>query len=79
MKKLFFIAAIAGALTACNNTGNSIADKKDSLDSIAQEKKEAIDSTAEQKKAAIDSLTEQKKETLSRMDSLNRKDTVRKK
>lgn len=68
MKKLFLLLAVAGTLTACNEAGDSTANAKDSLDSIAGEKKEAVDS-----------VTEQKKETLDRMDSLNKADTANRK
>jgi len=78
MKKLFIVLAVAGTLTACNNSADTTADTKDSIDSVAGEKREAIDSTAEQKKDAVDSTAEQKKEALDRLDSLNRKDSTKK-
>ncbi len=74
MKKLFIVFAVAFAFTACNNSAETAADAKDSLDSIANEKKEVIDSTADVKKDVIDSTTEQKKEAIEKLDSLNRKD-----
>jgi hypothetical protein len=78
MKKLFIVLAVAGALTACNNSADNTAEKKDSIDSVTSERKEAIDSTADQRKEAVDSTAEQKKETLDKMDSLNKKDTTKK-
>lgn len=69
MKRLLTIIALAGTLAACNNSANSTADQKDSLDSLANEKKEMVDSTAEEKKDAIDSSIEQKKDVLDRVDS----------
>ena len=78
MKKLFIVLAVAGAVTACNNSADNTAEKKDSIDSIASEKKEALDSTTQEKKEAIDSTTEQKKEALDRRDSLNKKDSTKK-
>ncbi|MBD0331442.1 MAG: hypothetical protein ICV66_02195 [Chitinophagaceae bacterium] len=77
MKKLLVVFAIAGALTACNNSGTSTENKKDSIDSMAAEKKDAIDSTAEEKKDAVDSAAERKKDALDKKDSANRKDTSR--
>jgi hypothetical protein len=73
MKRFLTIIALAGTLAACNNSANSTAEQKDSLDSLAGEKKEMVDSTAEQKKDVIDSTTEQKKETLDRIDSATNK------
>lgn len=78
MKKLVMICALAGSLMACNNAGESTAEKKDSLDSIAGERKDVIDSAAEARKDRIDSVTERKKDSLDRIDSINRRDTVRK-
>lgn len=68
MKRLFMILAIAGAMTACNNSADSTEQQKDSLDSLATEKKDRIDST-----------TEEKKEALDRADSLHNNDSVNKK
>jgi hypothetical protein len=73
MKRFLTIIALAGTLAACNNSADSTAEQKDSLDSLAGEKKEMVDSTAEQKKDVIDSTTEQKKETLDRIDSATNK------
>ena len=73
MKRLFVILAVAGSLVACNNSADSTAEKKDSLDSLASEKKEMVDSSAEQKKDAIDSTTEQKKDVLDKIDSSTKK------
>jgi hypothetical protein len=73
MKRFLTIIALAGTLAACNNSADSTADQKDSLDSLAGEKKEMIDSTAEQKKDVIDSTTEQKKEAIDRVDSATNK------
>ncbi len=73
MKRFLTIIALTGTLTACNNSADSTAEQKDSLDSLANEKKEMIDSTAEQKKEAIDSTIEQKKENLDRIDSATNK------
>ena len=65
MKRLLIIFAAAFTFTACNNSADSTAEKKDSLDSVAMEKKDRIDST-----------TEQKKEALDRADSLRNADTT---
>lgn len=73
MKRLLTILALAGALTACNNSADSTAEKKDSLDSVASEKKEMIDSSASEKKDVIDSTTKQKKEAIDRVDSAIKK------
>jgi hypothetical protein len=78
MKNLFLILAISGSLIACNNSSETTENKKDSLDSIANEKKDIIDSTAEQKKDVIDSTTAMKKEALDKMDSMRRKDSTKK-
>ena len=78
MKRLFVIFALAGALTACNNSADTTGEAKDSLDSLANEKKEMVDSSAEQKKDNIDSTTELKKDALDKMDSLNKQDTLKK-
>jgi len=77
MKRLFLILAISGAFIACNNASETTENKKDSLDSIANEKKDMIDSSAEQKKDMIDSTTEKKKDALDRRDSARRKDSTR--
>ncbi len=69
MKRFLTIIALAGTLAACNNSADSTAEQKDSIDSIGAEKKEMIDSAAEQKKDAIDSTTAQKKENLEKVDS----------
>lgn len=79
MKRLFVILALAGSLAACNNSGDTTGEKKDSIDSMASEKKDMIDSTADQQKDKIDSSAEQKKEALDRMDSLNHRDDNKKK
>jgi hypothetical protein len=73
MKRFLTIIALAGTLAACNNSADSTADQKDSLDSLANEKKEMIDSTADQRKDVIDSTTEQKKDVLDRVDSATNK------
>jgi len=73
MKRIFVIFALAGSLVACNNSADSTADKKDSIDSTASEKKDVIDSTAEQKKDIIDSTAEKKKEAVERADSAKKK------
>ena len=78
MKKLFIVLAVAGALTACNNSADTAASAKDSLDSIANEKKEVIDSTAQEKKEMVDSTTTEKKEAIKKIDSLNKKDSTKK-
>ena len=76
MKKLFLALSIAGALVACNNSADSTAEKKDSIDSIASAKKEAIDSSASQRKDAIDSSANVKKEAISKADSTMKHDTA---
>jgi hypothetical protein len=73
MKRFLLVFALAGALTACNNSGDTTGEKKDSIDSMASEKKDVIDSTAEQKKDIVDSTAEQKKEALDKADSANKK------
>ena len=74
MKRLLTILALAGTLTACNNSADSTAEKKDSLDSLASEKKEMVDSSADVRKDVIDSTTKHKKEALDRVDSaMNKK------
>ena len=78
MKKIFLMMAIAGTVMACNNSSETTENKKDSLDSIANEKKDMIDSTAEQKKDVIDSTTAMKKDALDKMDSARRKDSIKK-
>ena len=76
MKRILVMFALAGTLAACNNSADSSAEKKDSLDSMATERKDMVDSSAEQKKDMIDSTTEKKKDAIDRMDSLNKKDSV---
>lgn len=77
MKKIFLCLVIGVSLAACDNSANSEAGRKDSLDSIANEKKDRLDSTTEVKKDRIDSTTENQKEALDKMDSMNRvKDSV---
>ena len=78
MKKLFLFVAVAGFLTACNNSASPTENKKDSLDSMASVKKDKIDSSADLKKDQIDSTTKAKKQLLDKMDSLNRKDSTKK-
>ncbi len=81
MKKILLAGLIAASLSACNNSGESTENKKDSLDSIASEQKNMIDSTAERKENRIDSVTERKKDSLERKDSMkreNKKDTSKK-
>jgi len=73
MKRLLTIMALAGTLTACNNSADSTASAKDSLDSIANAKKEMIDSSAEARKDAVDSTIEQKKEALDNTDTTDNK------
>ena len=80
MKKLFLIGFAAATLVACNNSGESADNQKDSLDSIANAQKEAIDSSADRKIDVIDSVTQRKKDSLDRIDSANRasgKDTTK--
>ena len=79
MKRLFVIVALAGALTACNNSAGTTDEKKDSIDSMASEKKEMVDSTAEQQKDKIDSAAEKKKDAVDRVDSMHHKESVKKK
>jgi hypothetical protein len=79
MKRLFIILVLTGSIAACNNSGNSTAEKKDSLDSIANEKKEMIDSNAQQRKDEVDSATQLKKEAVEHRDSLREKDSAKKK
>ena len=73
MKRFLMIFALAGSLPACNNSGDTTGEKKESIDSMASEKKDVIDSTAEQKKDVIDSTAEQKKDALDKVDSINKK------
>lgn len=75
MRKLLLILSIAGCFVACNEAEESIENKKDSLDSIANVKKDVIDSTAQSKIDRIDSLTEKKKDALDG-DSSNKRDTA---
>lgn len=71
MKKILGILAIAGVLTACNNSADTKDNMKDSLDSVANLKKDMIDSTknkvdssADAQKNKIDSTTEAKKDKI---------------
>ena len=64
MKKLLMIMAVAASLTACNNSANTEADMKDSVDSAANVQKEIIDSTADRKEEIIDSTAEAKKDVI---------------
>lgn len=72
MKKIFFAAVIALAFTACNNSADSTADKKDSIDSTTNVKNENIDSSAEHKKDVNDSIGDKKKDSLDKADSANK-------
>lgn len=74
MKRLFVILALAVSFTACNNSGDTTGEKKDSIDSVAGEKKDMVDSSAEQKKDMIDSSADKKKDALDRVDSVQNKD-----
>ncbi len=78
MKKVFIFLAVAGFLTACNNSATSTENKKDSLDSSASVRKDKIDSSADSKKDQVDSVTKAKKAMMDKMDSLNRKDSTKK-
>lgn len=69
MKKVFLLLVTAASFAACNNSANTAADTKDSLDSIANAKKEMIDSTAEEKKERVDSTTENMKNAVESRDS----------
>ena len=77
MKKILALAVLAVSLVACNESADSAARAKDSLDSIANAKIEVIDSSADAKIDAIDSTTEAKKEALdstaNRVDSISDK------
>lgn len=55
MKKLFSVLFVSALFVACNNSGNSVSEQKDSLDSLARAHKENIDSTNKASKAVIDS------------------------
>lgn len=82
MKKILMAGLIAISLAACNNSGETTENKKDSIDSMAREQKNMIDSTAEKKEDRIDSTAERKKDSLDRKDSLkreNKKETSKKK
>ena len=68
MKKLFMVMAAAAFLTACNNSANTEADMKDSIDSAANVKTDVIDSTADAKIEAIDSTAEAKKPVIDSVD-----------
>ena len=78
MKRILVIFALAGSLVACNNSADTAADKKDSIDSMASEKKDVIDSNAQEQKDKIDSTAEQRKDAVDRADSLRRKDSIKK-
>lgn len=75
MKKILAIAVLAVSLVACNESADSAARAKDSLDSIANAKIEVIDSSADARIDAIDSTTEAKKDALD--STANRVDSVR--
>lgn len=65
MKKTILVIAIGAFLASCNNSG-TVADKKDSVDSITKEKKESID---ESSKAAKDTLQKEADSLKKNMDS----------
>jgi len=67
MKKVFIVLAACGFLAACNNSANGTGEKKDSLDSVANQKKDMIDSSANAKKDMVDSTTKAKKEMIDSM------------
>lgn len=78
MRKFLFIIVAAGTIIACNDAADSVVEnQKDSLDSIATAKKVAIDSSAEARIDKIDSVTEVKKAALEGKDTLNNRDTSR--
>lgn len=80
MKKVFLIFATAVSLAACNNTADTAADKKDSVDSVAGEKKESIDSIAGEKKEQVDSAADKMKAGIDKVDSASKAiDTATKK
>jgi hypothetical protein len=64
MKKILGILAIAGVLTACNNSGTSTEATKDSIDSAAKEQTQMVDSSANATTNAIDSTADAKKDSL---------------
>ena len=64
MKKILGILAIAGVLTACNNSGNSTEAAKDSVDSAAKEQTQMVDSSANATTNAIDSTADAKKDSV---------------
>jgi hypothetical protein len=72
MKKFLAVLAIAGSLAACNNSSDTAATTKDSLDSASSEVKDRLDSSTDAAKDRIDSNTEAKKDMV---DSLH-KDTT---
>ena len=58
MKKLLFLFAIAGALTACNNDASSSSDIQDSLkhnvDSVEKARKDSLEDSTDRIKERID-------------------------
>lgn len=77
MKKQVIVVITAAFLTACNGNAESIAAKKDSIDSVAVEKIDKIDSAAQAEIKKVDSLAEVKKKQLDqeRKEMNKRKDT----
>ena len=71
MKKLFMVFAVAGFLTACNNSADTVDNTKDSLDSVANAQTNIIDSTADQKIDNIDSTVDAKKDAIDSMNNNN--------
>jgi hypothetical protein len=76
MKKLLIVFVVAGALVACNNSGNgdekqtvdSISKRDDTLkhnvDSSAAAKKDSIDQKAQELKGKFDSATKARKDSV---------------
>lgn len=74
MKKFLGIIAIAAFVTSCDNSG-TVADKKDSLDSIKNAKVDAIDSLKNKQEEKV----EQKYDSLKNVVDSTHKDTANKK
>lgn len=75
---------------SCSNNSSHIANKKDSLDSVARLQKRLIDSAADKSREQVDSIekegkqmvdstTEGKKRQLEKLDSARRTDSIRRK
>ena len=57
-----FISISVFFLLSCNNSGDTVANQEDSLDSVAHSQKDIIDSAADRSREQVDSIEKSGKE-----------------